>query len=369
MNPRSGKSAKVLVGFSVVALAAVAAALSLRSGRTIPTPERIPRIWASTGAAIAETDSLAVCGMPDGSVRLFATCKKAHRIDVFDAATGKFLKSFGTPGSGPGRLNRPNGIVAVRFPPAPNAQAARHAVMVIERDGARVQAFWADTFAPAGSFGSDLLVRPYGGAVHYGPEGITLYVTDAKAPNDECVLEYRIDRNGEQVTARFVRRIGDSGGDGVVELPESIAVDAKLDRLLICDEENNDVKVYTRAGQFNGSVFAVGLIDGDPEGIEIVEGLGREGVVILTGQEDEITNWFVFDRRDYALLGAFTGRDKIANTDGICVHPAPFGPFTGGALFAVNDDADIHAFDLADIQRLLTRWKGAAGAGTTQRAD
>lgn len=362
---------RLFVGFGAVIVLIFMAVLFLLNQREVPTPDRIPRVWASTGATIAETDSLAVCDMADGSVLLFATCKKAHRIDVFDAATGKFIKSFGTPGSGPGQLNRPNGVVTIRFPAKSTkpGHTGRQAILVIERDGARVQAFWADTLLSAGTFGSEQLVKPYGGAVHYGPDGITFFVTDAKAPDDECVLMYRLEQKGDQIAAKFIKRMGDRSGRGVVELPESIEVDAKLGRLLICDEENNDVKVYTLDGKFAGTVFAEGLIDGDPEGIVILEGFGPEGVVILTGQEDDISNWFIFDRRDYSLLGAFTGAEKIANTDGICVHPAPFGRFTRGAMFAVNDDADIHAFDLAEVAKLLSTSSKTSATSTTGKAN
>lgn len=359
----------IRIGLLLVLPIALAAWL-LVFNRPDVVPQVIPQVWASSGTTYAETDSLAVCEMANGAVHLFATSKNGHRIDVFDAATGKFLEAFGSEGTQPGQFNRPNGIVTVRLPVADKdgAKATRSALLVIERDGARVQAFWADSLKPAGIFGSKELKKPYGGAVHERGDEVTVYITDAKAEDDACVFMYRLEAKGEEIVATLIRQFGDSGGAGRIRLPESVVVDEKMQRVLLCDEKQNDVKVYTLDGKFTGTVFADGLVRRDPEGLVIVEHLGPAGVVILTDQREEISIWLVFDRRDYRLLAAFTGKPNIANTDGICVHPKPFGPFTGGALFAVHDDADIRAYDLADVAALLTQQAADESAAASQAA-
>ena len=41
------------------------------------------------------------------------------------------------------------------------------------------------------------------------------------------------------------------------------------------------------------------------------------------------------------------------NTDGIAITQTAFGPFKKGAFYAVHDDGNIAAFDLADIAECM----------------
>ncbi|MCD9005050.1 hypothetical protein LDO31_02135 [Luteimonas sp. XNQY3] len=50
--------------------------------------------------------------------------------------------------------------------------------------------------------------------------------------------------------------------------------------------------------------------------------------------------------------GRFTGA-HVAATDGIALHPAPTARFPAGALFAVDDDAAMVAFDLREVATAL----------------
>jgi len=320
---------------------------------------RVAQVWASSGVRYANTDSLASCVLPDGSVRLFATAKDGHRIDVFDASTGRHLEAFGRRGSGPGELEYPNGIAAVGLSPAtPMApgDAVRPVVLVVERDNARVQAFWPDSLRPAGVFGTGELVRPYGISVSAARGGPVVYVTDTRVPHEQTVHMYRLRLDGARVVAEHLGAFGDAAGSGVINEAESLVVDDRFGRVLLCDEAGKprNVKVYTLDGRFTGTTFADGLVHGDPEGIVICDG-PQGGCVILTDQQHDITVWHLFDRRTYRHLGAWTGKPLIANTDGICVHPGKFPGFEGGALFAVHDDADIRAYRLEDIVKLSAR--------------
>ena len=78
-------------------------------------------------------------------------------------------------------------------------------------------------------------------------------------------------------------------------------------------------------------------------------------MLIVTDQQKAISVWHVYDRRTLAYRGAFTGTPTVANTDGICVHVTPFGPFTGGALFAVHDDLEVRAYDMAAVLKAVER--------------
>lgn len=331
-----------------------------------PDVVRVPRAWASRGTDYSNTDSLAACRLPDGVVHLFATAKDGHRIDIFDAATGAFVKHHGRQGTAPGEFDYPNGIVAVDFGaggPAGPANRAPRAILVVERDNHRVQAFWCDSLAPAGMFGATELRRPYGAAVSYRPDGIYLYVTDTTVPPDRTVHQFKLARVEGQIQAQPVRVFGAATGPGVIQTAESIAVDDRLGRVLLCDEARRDVKVYTLDGEFTGRVFAREQIRREPEGIIVVD-TRDGGYVMVTDQQKELSTWHIYDRTSYRHLAAFTGTPRIANTDGICSYPDPLPGLPGGAFFAVNDDADVHAFPLAEILGLAGA-APAAGAPET----
>jgi 3-phytase len=332
----------------------------------------VAQAWQSSGVAYANTDSLAACRMPDGSVRLFATAKEGNRIDAFDASTGKFVASLGSRGDQPGQFERPNGIVTAEFG-ASRKLASRHptsqaVLLVIERDNARVQAIWPTSLESAGIFGGDKLRRPYGGTVWSGPDGPVLYVTDTNVPPAETVKAFRLRTNGRSIEAEHVRTFGDADGPGAIRTAESIVVDPRRQRLLICDEEGRppQVKEYTMDGKFTGRTFAAGLVQGDPEGIVVVDH-GPKGFILLTDQRKAITIWHVFDRESFDHVCSFTGEPNIANTDGICLFTDPFKQFPTGALFAVHDDADIRAYSLGEVLGLIARHPGKAGLPS--RAD
>ncbi len=328
-------------------------AVAAGAQQTRPSVDTVAEAWSSQGADYAETDSVAVCRVDNDELRLFATAKDGDRIDVFDAETGRFLQHVGSTGTEPGRFKYPNGIVAVRFPAqdgGPGRASAREAFLVVERDNARVQAFWADDLQPAGTFGHDVLHRPYGAAVSYRRGDIDLFVTDTEVPLDRTVHCFRLSMEGRVVQAHHVRAFGERSGKGAVLEAESVVVDDRLGRVLLCDEHEtrSNVKVYTLDGGFTGTTFGEGFIQREPEGIVVHDDPDR-GLVIVTDQRPDVSIWHVFDRKDYRHLAAFTGRPAVANTDGICLYPHPFGRFRAGAFYAVHDDADIRAYAVADI--------------------
>ncbi len=313
-------------------------------------PTTVPQAWSTAGTKDGNIDSLAACRLPDGSVRVFATAKEGHCIDVLDATDGRRLRSLGKQGDGVGEFNYPNGIVAITFADPLRAvkEDVTPLILVIERDNHRVQAFHPDTLQPAGTFGADELNRPYGGAVSYRGRRVLLYVTDTEVPPAETVKVFQLRLSGDTVQARHLRSFGDTEGPGVVAEAESIVVDDRHDRVLLCDEKNGDVKVYDRAGKFTGRVFGKAQVEREPEGIAIYESPAGS-FVILTDQQKALSVWHIFDRQTYAHRAAFTGQPTIANTDGICLYTEQFGPFPRGAFFAVHDDREVRAYPLEAI--------------------
>lgn len=310
---------------------------------------RVQRTWQSSGVTYGETDSLTTCTLRDGQVLVIATAKEADRLDVFDGATGKFIRSVGRTGDGPGQFRYPNGIVTAHVT---SASTDRPVILVVERDNARVQALWADNFEPAGRFGDDVLHKPYGAALSYAGGRTHLFVTDETAPLNQRVHVFALRLADDCIDGRHVRSFGETTGPGVIHEPESIVIDDVRDRVFLCDEDSTagkNVKIYTTDGAFTGTILGDGLIEGDPEGLAICRGT-TDDLLLVTDQQKSLTTWHVFDLESLEHLGSFTGRPRIANTDGICVHAAPFGPFTGGALFAVDDDAEVCAYDLAAVR-------------------
>jgi 3-phytase len=318
---------------------------------------RVKQVWASQGLDYKDTDSLTACRLADGSVRVFATAKKGDWIDEFDAVTGKFVARHGLSGTLPGLFKYPNGIATVRFT-AVGGKLEPAILLVVERDNARVQAFRADDWKLLGEFGHGELKKPYGVATIQVGGVVRAYITDDGAESDQAVKVYELHLDGEKIDARRIKAFGAKTGPGVILERESVVVDERQGRILLCDEDPkaHDVKVYTLNGRFTGQTFGKGIAKGDPEGIVVVD-CPNGGAVILTDQQDDVTTWHFFTRDDYQHLGSFTGTPQVANTDGICVFAEPFGPFAKGAMFAVNDDSDVRAYDLKEILELVCKVK------------
>jgi len=319
-------------------------------------PAPVPQVWAATGATWQDTDSLTSVTLEDGSVRVFATSKGGDRVHVLDGDTGKLIADYT---GGDDGLRYPNGIATVDFTVGEQDGRPRRrpCILVVERDHARVHALWGDTLAPAGTFGADELHKPYGIAVSHRDDRVLVYVTDTNVAPDWTVQVYELARSGERVSGRPVRRFGAASGPGVIRVAESVLVDDQHDRVFLCNEDDAEqcVKVYDREGRFTGPILAAGLIRGEAEGIALYPQGDGDGVLIVTDQQKTISIWHIYDRRTLAHRGAFTGAPTVANTDGICVHVTPFGPFTGGALFAVHDDLEVRAYDMAAVLKAVAR--------------
>lgn len=334
-----------------------------------PAPERgvqrvgtVAEVWASEPIPYAATDSLAAARLADGTVRIFATAKRGDRVDAYDAATGRHLAAFGSTGTGPGEFRYPNGIVTVTFPGPSGASAETSFVLVVERDNARVQAFRPDSLAPAGIFGLGELRRPYGAAVSIRDGGVYLYVTDTEVSAAESVKVYVLGHVGGWVTGELVTWFGDEQGPGRLDEIESIVVDDKYNRIYVCDEPPKNVKVYDRAGRFLGEILGAGLVQGDPEGVVLLDG-PEGGYLLLTDQRKDLTVWHAFTRVGGRHVASFTGAPTVANTDGIAVWAESFGPFEGGALFAVHDDRDVRAYQLSEVRQRIVE---AVAAGDSE---
>ena len=220
-------------------------------------PATVPQVWAATGATWQDTDSLTSATLDDGRVRVFATSKGGDRVHVLDGDTGKLIADYT---GGDDGLRYPNGIATVDFTVGEQDGRPRRrpCILVVERDNARVHAFWGDTLRPAGTFGGDELHRPYGIAVSQRDDRVLVYITNTEVPLDRTVQVYELARSGERVSGRPVRSFGATDGPGVIRVAESVLVDDRYDRVFLCNEDDAEqcVKVYDRDGRFTGPATA-----------------------------------------------------------------------------------------------------------------
>ena len=283
---------------------------------------------------------------------MLTTAKATDVILVHDAATGAAIRRVGGTGSGPGQLERPNGVAAIG-----------DLLFVVERDNARIQVFSLPQLETLGTFGEEELLRPYGIAAYLDEQGrVELYVTDNYEleedviPPDsalgERVEHFRAWVEGDRLVHEHVATFGDTTGPGVLRKVETIAVDPANDRVVIAEELEPDShwKIYHLDGRFS-DVFGRGYFPHEAEGLALYA-CTDGGYWIATDQDEETNTFHVFDRVTLEHLGSFTGA-TTRNTDGVALTQTSFGPFPAGAFYAVHNDGNIAAFSWADIAAAL----------------
>lgn len=284
---------------------------------------------------------------------IISTAKYTDVLIVDDAETGKNIKRVGGEGTELGKLDRPNGIFVID-----------DMAIVVERDNHRVQLFTLPDFISLGSIGDSLLIKPYGLFVYRISDGYRMYVTDNYETEDEQIPPdnelnrrvhiYTFNVNDSLLSWELQKTFGDTTGLGRLQVVESIYGDVENNKILISEEDvtQSSLKVYDLDGNFTGQVFGKGKFDGQVEGLTLYKCDSTKGYWIVTNQSYDNNQFLVFDRNTFNLAGTFTG-PKTTNTDGIWLTQTPYGKFTKGAFFAVNNDGNVSVFDWADILRKL----------------
>ncbi|TAA12216.1 phytase [Pseudoxanthomonas winnipegensis] len=321
-----------------------------------PAPDAVvSEAWISEPLPQAELDSLAVWPTEDGGAWVIVTAKASNQLIVFDADSGKRLRTVGGPGAGPGQFGRPNGIAVWG-----------DTVFVAERDNHRVQALSLPDFKTRGFIGTDTLKVPYGLWLREtAPDLLELLVTDSfmadfrtgqlppREQMDQRVRRFEVDLQPDGgLQVRAAGSFGDTGQAGMLRMVESIAGDPAHDRLLIADEDRrvgSTFRDYTLEGRFRGASLPVFLADA--EGIALWDCDLDDGWWIAADQLTP-TLFRVYRRDTLAPVGTFTGK-VVAQTDGEALYAAGTTRFPDGALFVQHDNQAIAAFDLRDIGRAL----------------
>lgn len=322
------------------------------TGETPAAQDPAAEVFTVAERWVSEADTAWDVDTPDlwvGDERglVLVTGKATHDLRVFDGATGETLEPIGSAGSGAGEFLRPNGVLVVE-----------DFALVVERDNRRVQVLEMPEATPLGSFGADVLEYPYGIAAIGTPDSLTLWVTDDYEYEEDVVpddLTHRVHRfdvrlaNGTAPTVLAHTTFGAADGAGSLRVVESIQVDSARGRLFIADESRKSYMAYALHGQYlGGAALGAGMIEGDPEGIVLVECSDGGGYWIVTDQQDTVSLFRLFDRSSLDYVGTFRG-PVTANTDGASFEHGPVPGFPNGVLYAVHDDQALSAFDWADV--------------------
>jgi len=342
---------------SLLSVLALGLGLSVASGQEVHT---LKELFFTDRNHAENVDSPATWHGPAGQGWLMVTAKASDRLLIHDAENGALIKVVGGLGSQLGQFDRPNGIwVMDDF------------VFVVERDNRRVQVLHLPEFTPIGSFGQDELQKPYGISVIKGdtPQLYKVFVTDNyetaggdKPSIDELnqrVQVYEVELEGiTEGTMDFeaVAAFGDTQGEGVLNIVESIYADTAYDRLMIADEEVSEaghcIKVYDLEGRFTGKLLGKGLFHKQAEGIALWPTGESSGYWVFTDQGKRQNCYHVFDRKSLQYLGSFAGETTL-NTDGIWLDPTPSERYPEGLFYAVHNDGNVAAFSLAEIRDAL----------------
>ncbi len=180
----------------------------------------VQRSFQLTGAEFKPTGVLAV----DNNV--WVSNRAAHRIEVFDAASGQHLRSIGEPGRGPGQFNIPRGMARDSAGNVYVVDVLNNRVQVLDQDGKWLRSMGRPGDS-VGSFG-----RPRDVAV--GPDD-TVFVTDAFSQR-----VHAFNANGWPLLA-----FGEPGsGIGELTLPSGIAVIANAPQADRAVPENIEPEYY-----------------------------------------------------------------------------------------------------------------------------
>lgn len=324
----------------------------------------VPERYVTALEPEANIDSVAVApSVAGGPSLLFATAKATDVVKVFDASSGAELGELGGSGASPEDFQRPNGVAV-----------ANDLLIVVERDNRRISIRSIPDYRLLGTFGDDVLRKPYGLWVQeLAKDRYRLFVTDAYEMPDESVppneeLDERVrqwqfnvvrNSNGDLmgIESHFEKSFGDTGDAGALRVVESIFGDPAHDRLLIAEEDEDPVtglviKVYDLEGRYKGEQLGKGVFKAQAEGIALYACEDGSGYWLSTDQAKGRTVYHLFDRKTLEHVGAFSG-ELTANTDGVWLATDSIPGFASGAFFAVHDDQAVSAFDWMDIVAAL----------------
>jgi 3-phytase len=344
--PRDRSRLARLAGALLLGAAGVAACADAEASAD---PVAVEVAFLTPSDSLDDVDSPAAWRAPDGSVHLFATAKGTHVLLHYDGVTGRLLGRVAGEGSGPGELRRPNGVFV-----------HDDLLIVVERDNRRVQVLDLPDLRPLGSFGDDVLLKPYGISAVPADGGLDLWITDDfdvtgvdGAEWTARIKRFRLERRGEGIEATFLGAFGEAEGPGRLTVVESILADDAQARLLVADEDeaHRNLKIYDLEGRFTGEVAASGVFAAEPEGLALYR-CGPDGYIVSADQSRGANRFHVLDRDSLERLGTFV-LNGVANTDGVALLQASAGAATESWFYAVHDDQAVGGVRWSDVAEAL----------------
>lgn len=286
-----------------------------------------------------------------GSPWLIGAVPEAGQLQVRDAVTGNLLRTVGEPGAAPGQFQHPHRLAVVG-----------DLLLVVERDAPRVQVLSLPDFAPLASFGDDDdlgLIRPQGvWAQPMSGWGYHVYVTDDYAdvdgqPLDAAALQrrvkqYALSESAVGWTARGIRTFGAREGEGRLLRVDAVVGDTALDRLLLADTEvrsGRRLKAYALNGRYAGRTAGGGVFRSAVGGLAALQCGDGSGYWIAADAGANGDYLHVFDRQTLDYRVSFA--PQAARQFAALAISAPLPGFPQGALYAVQADGRVAAFDLA----------------------
>ncbi|MBX3042516.1 MAG: phytase [Candidatus Kapabacteria bacterium] len=296
----------------------------------------------------------------DGRNLIIATSKAKHNLFIYNAENGELVKTIGKEGNGQMEFARPNGIWVIE-----------NLLLVCERDNHRIQVINLKDFSHVGFIGEEYLKYPYGITVYKNSDDeFTLFVTDNyEGENDEAYPHYyklnervhkysfKYDESNRNFESKLIKKFGDTSGPGMLWVVESIYADPDNNRLLIAEEDKNNlgIKIYDLEGNFTGIIIGDDEFEYQAEGIALYDCGNGEGYWFCTDQDyyNLGNNTFhIYDRKSMKYLSSFISKTS-GNTDGIWLSQLPFGKFNKGIFIAVHNDGGVGIFDLNNILNTL----------------
>ncbi|MBY0506363.1 MAG: phytase [Bryobacteraceae bacterium] len=181
--------------------------------------------------------------------------------------------------------------------------------------------------------GIGLYKRPRDGAIFaiVSPKG------RATSPRRDYLYQYRLQREGDRVTGKLVRRFGNFSGTKEIE---AVVVDDAMGVVYYSDEGAGIRKYHADPDHPQAarelSLFAKSGFRGDREGLAIYSRPNGTGFLISTDQLPGNSEYHVFDRQG-GNPELFVFRGGADTTDGIEVTSTPLGQeFPSGLFIAMN---------------------------------
>ena len=167
----------------------------------------------------------------DNKGQLVVVENGGHCVSIFSGSGGK-VRSFGSPGSGPGQLQYPCGVALSAAGDVLVADHVNHRIQVFSPDGKSAKCVGTNGSGPLQFF------NPIGIAVH--PQSKKIYVADAG--------NHRVQILNEDLT--FYKTFGSKGsGNGQFSSPWGVSFDS-TGNVYIVDTFNHRVQVFTADGEY-----------------------------------------------------------------------------------------------------------------------